>query len=138
MRRVRHRPGFTITELLVVVVALTLLLAALLPSIARAQSSSGVQQSMNNLVTLGVAHVLYAFDWDGRQVTGVKDDLGLYGGDVEDYNAAVGGCQGGLPWSPDCQPPIIAGNGCAGLVWAVWPNLANRIMLQPINFPGPP
>jgi type II secretory pathway pseudopilin PulG len=136
MTSVRHKPGFTIVELLVVVLAITLLLAALLPSIARAQGASGVQQSMSNLTTLGVAHILYALDWDGRQVTWVKDDLGVYGGDVMDYNDAVGFCVDYYP--PECQPPISAGRGCSGITWAFWPHQSNRIMLQPINFPGPP
>jgi competence protein ComGC len=138
MKNSRNLPGFTIVELLVVVLAVALLLAAILPSIARAQGSSGVQQSMSNLLTLGVSHVLYALDWDGRQVTSVKDDLGVYAGDVEDYNAAVGGCAGGLPWPPECQPPILAGRDCGGSFWGWWPHHFNRAMIQPINFPGPP
>jgi type II secretory pathway pseudopilin PulG len=110
MRRVCRRAGFTITELLVVVVALTFLLAALLPSIARAQSSSGVQQSISNLVTLGVSHVLYALDWDGRQVTWVKDDLGVYDGDPEQYNYATEGCNA-WPLPEECQDWLVAGRG---------------------------
>jgi type II secretory pathway pseudopilin PulG len=133
----RYRPGFTIVELLAAVLAVGLLLAAILPSIARAQGSSGIQQSMNNLATMGVAQVLYALDWEGRQVTWVRDDLGAYGGDVEVYNAEVcGGCTCLCP--PPCQPAAVAGVGCDGNVWAYWPGAANRPMLQPLNFPGPP
>ena len=41
------------------------------------------------MAMLGVAHVLYALDWDMRQVTWVKDDLGVYGGSVVAYNSAM-------------------------------------------------
>ena len=136
MRPVRHRAGFTITELLAVIVAITLLLAAILPSIARAQSSSGVQQSMSNLVTLGVSHVLYALDWDDRQVTWVKDDLGVYDGDVQEYNYAGGDCTGPFPYRPEeCQPPLYAGRGCEGWYWGIWPSSGSSLMFQPIAFP---
>ncbi|MHC4383144.1 MAG: hypothetical protein ACYTES_20370 [Planctomycetota bacterium] len=139
MKNARSRPGFTIVELLVVALAITLLLAAILPSIARAQGSSGVQQSMSNLATLGVAHVIYALDWDDRQVTWVKDDLGVFGGDVEAYNDAAGTCSGWpWPYPAECQPAIIAGRGCDGLPWGYWPNHSNRFMLQPMNFPSGP
>jgi hypothetical protein len=135
--RERRGAGFTIAELLVAMLSLALVLAAILPSMARAQGSSGVQQSMSNLVTLGVSHVLYALDWDGRQVTWVKDDLGVYQGDVVLYNEAVGGCGSGFG-PPECQPPMIPGTGCQGLLWAYWVTHGNRPMFQPIAFTGGP
>ena len=76
MKMTRHRAGLTIIELLAVLVGLAILLALAVPTIAGGKGSAGVQQSMSNLIDLGVAHVLYAAEWNGRQVTYVKDDLG--------------------------------------------------------------
>jgi hypothetical protein len=109
------------------------------PSIAGAKGNSGVQQSMANLSSLGVAHVLYALDWDMRQVTWVKDDLGVYGGDVLAYNSAMGCFSGGFPFPEECQPPAVAGWNCEATgPWGYWPNTGNRIMLQPMHFPDTP
>ncbi len=106
--------GFTITELLSVVAIVAVLLAVALPVLAKARGNSGVEQSINNLVTLGAAHALYAADWNGRQVTWVVDDLGVYGS-VANYNNAPGGCDfPGQPSDPTCHPPVIAGWGCDG------------------------
>jgi hypothetical protein len=139
MRNRQTRSGLTIVELLVVLLALTLLLVIAVPSIASGRMSAGIQQSIANLTTMSLAHVLYAADWEGRQVTWVRDDLGAHGGDPVSYNLAVcGGCSG---WClPPCQPPIIAGLGptVSGTwtTWAYWPSQSNRLMFQPIGFPG--
>jgi prepilin-type N-terminal cleavage/methylation domain-containing protein len=137
MKSPRNLPGFTIVELLVVLLILALLLVVAVPSIASARTSAGIQQSMSNLTTMSLAHVLYAADWDGRQVTLVRDDLGVYGGDVQAYNQAHG-CGGGFP-SPDCQPPMIAGLGPTSsgswVIWAYWTTSSNSVMFQPIGFP---
>ena len=69
----RQRAGLSLTELLVVIAALGFLLAVVLPVIAGARGNSGVQQSMSNLMAMSAAHLLYAADWNGRQVTWVKD-----------------------------------------------------------------
>ena len=82
MRRYRTN-GFTIMELLVVAVTGLVLMAAGVPVMRQARLNDGVQGSMSNLAALGVAHLLYAGDWDGRQVTLLRDDLGAYEGDVE-------------------------------------------------------
>ncbi|MCZ6444958.1 MAG: prepilin-type N-terminal cleavage/methylation domain-containing protein, partial [Planctomycetota bacterium] len=75
MRHPRCCAGFTMLELLVVVLIVALLLAVVLPVIGKVRGDAGVQGSMANLVTLDVAHVLYAADWNGRQVTWAPDDL---------------------------------------------------------------
>ena len=108
--------------------------------VAGAAGNAGVQQSMSNLVAQSAAHLLYAADWNGRQVTHNPDDLGVYQGDVAAYNAA--NCSGDQ-LDPDCHPPLIAGLGPTSnpnlwLIWAYWSTFSNAIMLQPINFPGPP
>ena len=138
MRRYRAN-GFTIMELLVVAVTGLVLMAAGVPVMRQARLNDGVQGSMSNLAALGVAHLLYAGDWDGRQVTLLRDDLGAYEGDVEAYNAAMD-CDGAF--DPDCQPPIIAGWGAApgggSGVWASWVGNGNNALFQPIIFPGGP
>ena len=131
--------GFTITEMLVVGVTALVLVAAGAPVMRQSRLNDGVQGSMNNLAALGVAHLLYAADWNGRQVTVVRDDLGAYGGDVGKYNSAMG-CNNGF--DPGCQPGIIAGWGPVpdggGAVWGWWPGGSNNVTFQPLNFPGPP
>ncbi|MHC4991727.1 MAG: prepilin-type N-terminal cleavage/methylation domain-containing protein [Planctomycetota bacterium] len=127
MRPTRHPSGFTLVELLVVVLILVVLLVVAVPSIARTRTSAGIQQSIANLTMMSLAHVLYAADWEGRQVTWTRDDLGVYNGDVQAY--------------PN-HPPIEAGLGpnSSGL-WVMWsyrPDTSQRVMLQPINFFGGP
>ena len=106
MKRARNSAGFTILELLVVVLIVALLLAVALPAIGKARGDAGVLGSMANLVTLDVAHVLYAADWNGRQVTWVVDDLSAFGS-VANYNSKHGGCS----FFPDegCHPPVLVG-----------------------------
>ncbi|MCH7798505.1 MAG: hypothetical protein IID28_08690, partial [Planctomycetes bacterium] len=132
-------PGFTIVELAVVILVIVILVTTAVPVVAGAGGNAGVQQSMTNLVAQSAAHLLYAADWNGRQVTHNPDDLGVYGGDVGLYNQAHG-CTG--VFDPNCHPPIIAGLGPNGsgswVIWAFWPSSVNAAMLQPINFPGPP
>jgi hypothetical protein len=127
MRTARNPSGFTIVELLVVALILVILLVVAVPSIARTSTSAGIQQSMSNLTMMSLAHVLYAADWEGRQVTWTRDDLGVYDGDVQAY--------------PD-HPSIDAGLGPdAGGDWVMWAyraNAGNRGMLQPIGFPVGP
>ncbi len=133
-----RRRGLTILELLVSLLMVAVALVIAVPTLAGAKGNSGVQKSMSNMASLGVAHVLYALDWDLRQVTWVKDDLGAYGGDTSEYNFAAGGCSG-YPVPEECQPPMVAGWNCEGSgPWAYWPNLANAVFLQPMNFPGSP
>jgi type II secretory pathway pseudopilin PulG len=140
MKSPRNLPGFTIVELLVVGLILAVLLVVAVPSIGGARSASGVQQSFSNLTSVSLAHVLYAADWDGRQVTWVKDDLGAYGGDVVQYNEAHDCPPGHV--GPPCHPPIIAGIGPAysgdWVTWAYWAQSSNRAMFHPIAFLGGP
>jgi len=137
MKNPRNRPGFTMVELVVVGIILVVLLVVAVPSIAGARGSAGVQQSISNLTAMSLAHVLYAADWDGRQVTLVRDDLGAYGGDPQVYNSAHGCPPPGV--GPNCQPPIVAGMGPnesgQWVIWAYW-SYASSAMFQPIGFPG--
>ena len=133
-----RRNGFTIIELLVVVSIIALLVGMLLPAIGKARDTAKVNVSKNNLRQLGVAHKTYAADWSDRQVTYVRDNLGQYGGDVSEYNAAIYGGGGGF----EIHPPILAGwgytSGGSYVAWAYWSDQSNNVYFQPINFPGPP
>ncbi len=134
MRHARSSAGFTIVELLVVVLIIAVLLAAVLPVIGKVRGTAGIEGSISNLVTLGVAHVLYAADWNGRQVTWVVDDLAVYGS-VGGYNDAHGGCSS--PFDEGCHPPIIWGWGCAGALWTYPMNISGfHWAVNPIAFPG--
>ncbi len=132
------RKGFTIIELLVVVSIIALLVGILLPAIGTARDSARVNTSKSNLRQLGVAHKAYAADWADRHFTLVRDNLGLYGGDVERYNIEIYGGGGGF----EVHPPIIAGWGYTlggtYVAWAYWTDQSNNVYFQPINFPGPP
>ncbi|MCH8316499.1 MAG: hypothetical protein IIA64_11040 [Planctomycetes bacterium] len=139
MTRSRRFMGFTIVDLLIFLVVVTVLISLALPTLARARGDSMVQESMANLSMLSVAHVMYAADWNGRQVTWVVDDLGVYDS-VQDYCDAHGYCDyyGG----PGCHPPLLAGWGCDVndycRVYAYRPCVlwSYNWAVNPIGFPG--
>ncbi len=131
--RPMSRRGSTFVELLVVCVAVALLLAVSLPVLARVRGDSGVAGSMDNLATLAIAHVLYAGEWGGRQVTWVVDDLAEYGS-VDEYNQTHG-CDG--PGDAGCHPGVIAGYGCDGHLYGYHMHPpAHHWAHSPINFEG--
>ena len=76
----RHRSaGFTLTELLAVLLLTVLVLSGALPVLAQSRSLGQIDESLKNLTRLGAAHVMYAADYNGRQYTNVVDDLSTYG-----------------------------------------------------------
>jgi len=79
------RKGFTIIELLVVVAIIGLLVAILLPAIGKAREAAQGTQSMSNLRAIGQACGIYASEFQDRQWTACKDDIGQYGGDCTNY-----------------------------------------------------
>ncbi|MCH7849963.1 MAG: hypothetical protein IIB53_16575 [Planctomycetes bacterium] len=140
MTRSRRFMGFTIVDLLILLVVVTVLISLALPTLARARGDSMVQESMANLSMLSVAHVMYAADWNGRQVTWALDDLGIYDS-VQDRCDAYG-CS--YYDNPECPPPVLAGWAChpdfgCGL-WGFWPCVYNghNWAVNPIGFPDCP
>ncbi|MHC4428330.1 MAG: hypothetical protein ACYS0D_06970, partial [Planctomycetota bacterium] len=123
-----------IVELTIVVVTLALLLALVVPVTARVRGDSGVAQSMSNLAAISVAHALYAWDLNGRQLTYSRDDLGFYDS-VDDWGAAHGGCD--TTGDPGCHPSITAGFSCDAVLYGYWSWSSGYTQwaFEPANFP---
>jgi prepilin-type N-terminal cleavage/methylation domain-containing protein len=131
--------GFTIIELLVVISIIALLISILLPAIGKARDNAQIGVSKSNLRQIGVAMMTYAADWADRQVTYVRDNLGMYGGDVTVYSDHIYGSGAS---GVDAHPPMIVGwaweNGRYTGPWGVFVDTANVAGFQPLNFPGSP
>jgi hypothetical protein len=91
----------TITETLTSVAIAVVVLAVLAPVLAQTGITGATTTSRDNLRTLGAALDCYAADWSGRQFTAVPDDLGVVGGDCDQYGHDYG-----------CYPPLIIGWTC--------------------------
>ena len=61
----RHRPAFTLVELLAVIAIITLLAAILLPALSRAKAKAEEVVCLNNLKQLQTCAQLYSMDHDG-------------------------------------------------------------------------
>ena len=62
------RHGFTLIELLVVIAIIAILAAILFPVFARAREKARQTSCLNNVKQLGLAHMMYAQDYDERLV----------------------------------------------------------------------
>jgi prepilin-type N-terminal cleavage/methylation domain-containing protein len=91
--------AFTIVELLVVISIIALLVGILLPAISKARDSAKVTESLANLRNMASAHQSYAAEWNDRQFTLNRDDIGAYPSE-QAYEDAVGDL-----------PPLILGYG---------------------------
>ena len=104
LRSCRH--GATLTETLAVLVCLLVAMTLILPALAQVGHTVPVTRSMHNLRVLHEALACYAADWNDRQFTAVPDDLGIVGGDCDDYAEQCG-----------CWPPLWVGRDCEGFQW---------------------
>ena len=67
-----NRRGFTLIELLVVIAIIAILAAILFPVFARAREKARQASCVSNLKQLGLAHIMYATDYDGYGALGVS------------------------------------------------------------------
>src|SRR6185369_11483942 len=67
----RHRSGFTLTELLVVVGLITVLISLLLPAMGKARAAANSAACLSNLRQLGTGWTMYIAENRGR----LPDDI---------------------------------------------------------------
>jgi len=70
--KARTRTGFTLIELLVVVAIIAVLIALLLPALAKARDSAKAAQCLSNQRQIGLAILQYAHDWN-NYIPGLYD-----------------------------------------------------------------
>ena len=75
--------AFTLLELLVVIAIIVVLVGLLLPSLGAAHDQALLLKSKSNLRQQGLAHQMYAADYNGRQLSISPDDLASYGFNAE-------------------------------------------------------
>ena len=123
-------------EVLVVTLVLAILMGMTLP-IIRARTCDDLKNvSIRNLQALHVAHTMYAADWNDRQFTLARDDLGEFGSN------ALSACNE-MNALGDCHPPVILGEDCGGILRGFFfgcdgdpGSCADFFAVPPINFPG--
>lgn len=71
------RRAMTLVDVLVGVAIVALAVGSLMPTLARARDRSGQDTSAANLQTLALAHAMYGWDFNDRQVTWVPDEAGI-------------------------------------------------------------
>lgn len=98
-----NRRAFSLAELLITIAIAVILIAALLPTLRQTRSSSGQLTSMANLQSLSLAHAMYGWDWNDRQVTWVPDDAGIF-------------ALGEANWAPS----YVAEAGCPSQLFLGW------------------
>jgi prepilin-type N-terminal cleavage/methylation domain-containing protein len=141
MAHQNRKGGFTIVELLVVVSIISLLIALLLPAVAKGRDKALISQSVANLKNLASANEIYAGDWGDRQFTAIPDDAGLVAGagtptQCTNYLASVA-----------CPPAQLLGWDTTGAMWGYFigssgkcastgypGNCGNWVVHLPLNF----
>lgn len=116
-RRWAYRRALTLRETTVCLCTVGLAICVLIPTLGAMRDHDRIGVSMNNLRVIFQAHVTYAGDYDGRQLTHTPDDLTL---------RLNGGAYQALYW-PQQVPPVPLGFTCDGVFydtsvgWAVQP-----------------
>ena len=131
-----HREkAFTIIELVVVISVIVVLIAILLPAVGKARDKARTSTSQSNLRQLAIAHRSYAADWEGRQLTLVRDQISAYGSNVGDYHEAMGYFE--TVDDPHLHPGPIAG-WAEGNLWAYYQDGGGVYWwaIEAIGFPG--
>jgi prepilin-type N-terminal cleavage/methylation domain-containing protein len=143
MTHQNRKSGFTIVELLVVVSIIALLIALLLPAVARGRDKALISQSVANLKNLAAANEVYSGDWGDRQFTAMPDDAGTVAG-----GASPTQCSNYLS-SVACPPQQLLGWDVSGAMWGYFigssgkcssfgypGNCGNWVVHLPITFSG--
>jgi len=95
MLRFRSRKGFTLVEIMIVVVIIGLLAMMSIPAISKARESAQKNACINNLRQIDAAKERWAIDNNvGTGVTPPADDPSSYSSCLADY------IKGGMPYCP--------------------------------------
>lgn len=131
------RRAFSLAELLVTIAVAVVLIAALLPTLRQTRTSSGQLTSMSNLQSLALAHAMYSWDWNDRQVTWIPDDAGLF------FQGGGSNWAGPYISSAGCPPQLLLGWDLGGspTLWGYYlgcdwlpGNPLNGLVYQPLSF----
>lgn len=98
--------ALTLVDVLVTIAVVTVALGALSPALARARDRSGQDVSAANLQTLALAHAMYGWDWNDRQVTWVPDEVGI--ATAQGNGSYQNWCSTYIN-SLGCPPPLLLG-----------------------------
>lgn len=90
-------PGFTLTELIMVIASLAILAMMILPAVARTQPNMKAAQCRHNLKQINTAWQMYPEEYNGRIVAN------FHGGYLPGPGSLVGWASGWLDWSSSTQ-----------------------------------